>query len=128
MEKSRNYYLTPCGLDCAKCSIHLRTEEELDHWRKHNVDLEKIRCDGCRSDRKGSHWSPDCIILQCCVYDKGLEFCAQCSDFPCPALQEWARGYDHHAKAVARLKQMKQQGVEEWIRSYLALDPRTNEL
>lgn len=118
MKKSRNS-LTPCGLDCARCSIHLRTEEELEYWRKQSVDLRKIRCDGCRSDRQGAHWSPDCKILQCCVYDKGLEFCAQCGDFPCSTIKEWIGGYKHHGEAVARLMQMKQQGVDQWIAAYL---------
>lgn len=115
MEKSRRWWLTPCGLDCTQCSIHLRTEEELEYWRKQNVDPETIRCDGCRSDRKGHHWSPDCEILQCCVYERALEFCAQCPDFLCSKLEEWGKEYEHHARGVEKLKEMRAKGIEAFL-------------
>ena len=116
--KARRWYLTPCGLDCHPCSIRLRTKEELNYWARQNVDLDKIRCDGCRSDRKNGHWSPNCTILQCCVYGKKLEFCAECSDFPCGKIKDWAKEYEHHARAVQRLEDMKSSGVEEWLQEH----------
>lgn len=119
MSEERRWFLTPCGLDCFNCSIRLRTDEELNYWRSRNVDTDKIRCDGCRSDRGGHHWSPQCRILQCCVYDKKLEFCAECPEFPCSSIETWGRAYDHHAKAVERLKEMKKVGVEQWVGQYL---------
>jgi len=39
-----------CGIDCMTCSIHLRTEEELEYHKSHKRDLDKVRCDGCRSE------------------------------------------------------------------------------
>jgi hypothetical protein len=119
MSEERRWFLTPCGLDCVNCSIRLRTDEELNYWRSRNVDTDKIRCDGCRADRSGHHWAPQCRILQCCVYDKKLEFCAECPEFPCPSLEEWGREHDHHARAVERLKEMKKAGIEQWVGQYL---------
>jgi hypothetical protein len=116
--KARRWYLTPCGLDCHPCSIRLRTKEELNYWARQSVDLDKIRCDGCRSDRKKNHWSPKCDILQCCVYKRKLEFCAECSDFPCEKIKDWAREYEHHAAAVQRLEDMKNRGIEEWLQEH----------
>ena len=115
MQKTKRWWIAACGLHCDKCTIHLRAEEELEYWRKQNADLEKIRCDGCRSDRKGSHWSPDCNILQCCVYDRDHDFCSQCADFPCKKLEEWAKDFEHHARAVERLKEMKEKGAEGYL-------------
>lgn len=115
-ENQRHWFLAPCGLDCGSCSIHLRTDDELSYWVQRNVDPGKIRCDGCRSDRHKHHWSPDCGILQCCVYERRLEFCDQCTDFPCQALTDWGKEFKHHAEAVARLKEMKKMGVEQWLR------------
>lgn len=115
----RRWFLTPCGLDCSDCSIRLRTKEELDYWKKQNVDPDKIRCNGCRSDRNGHHWSADCKILQCCVYERNLEFCAECADFPCSDLDEWAAGYEHHAKAVEILHEMKKMGIDAWLKKHL---------
>ena len=118
MTEDRRWFVTPCGLDCYSCPIRLRTDEELAYWQSQNVDPDKIRCDGCRSDREGDHWAPKCKILQCCVYEKGLEFCAQCSDFPCHSLEEWGREYEHHAKAVETLRIMKETGIELWLGQY----------
>lgn len=113
----RRWFLTPCGLDCYTCPIRLRTEEELRYWTEQNVDTEKIHCGGCRSARDENHWSPDCRILDCCVYQRGYEFCAQCPDFPCSILEDWANEYEHHARAFAELKEMKKAGVEVWFQN-----------
>ncbi len=115
MKQARRWFLTPCGLDCYFCSIRLRTDEELEYWRTQGVDPKKIRCNGCRSDRSGDHWDAECKILQCCVYDRKHEFCAECPYFPCAALEDWGKQYEHHAKAVKRLHDMKQTGIEKWL-------------
>ena len=49
------------------------------------------------------------------VYNKRIEFCAQCDEFPCETLHEWVGDLKHHAKAVERLKEMRQEGIEEWL-------------
>jgi len=115
VKKSKRFWLSPCCLDCSGCPIHLRTEEELDYWRKLEADLEKIRCNGCRSDPKDHHWAPDCEILHCCVYEKGFEFCSQCPDFPCQVIKDWEKQYKTHAQAVKRLLEMKEKGTEKWL-------------
>ena len=91
----------------------------MNYWAERNVELEKIRCDGCRSPRNKNHWSPDCKMLECCVYQRKLEFCAQCPAFPCQILEDWAAEYEHHAQAVAELKKMKKTGVEAWLKKRL---------
>lgn len=118
MKRPKRWFVTPCGLDCSTCPIRLRTKEELDYWREQSVDPDKIRCDGCRSDRTGHHWSPDCKILQCCVYERHLEFCAQCTDFPCSLLEEWIDNYEHHEQAVQRLHDMKETGIDAWLKKH----------
>lgn len=119
MKGSKRWYLTPCGLDCSCCTIRLRTREELDYWKGQGVDPDKIRCDGCRSDRTGHHWSPDCKILKCCVDERHLEFCAECPDLPCSILEEWAGDIQHHKQAVERLSEMKKAGIDEWLKRHI---------
>ena len=114
-DKPKRWWLTPCGLNCSFCPIHLRTDGELNYYRQRNVDPEKIRCDGCRSDRTGNHWSPDCELLQCCVDQRGFEFCAECPEFPCSIINKWAQDYDHHKQAVRRLAEMKESGIQTWL-------------
>lgn len=117
MGKVRNL-LAVCGMDCNDCSIRLRTEEELAYWRSKNIDPDRIRCDGCRSERKeGQHWCPDCKLLACCVDQKGFEFCAQCSDLnTCRLIKEFELPYESHRKAVSRLREMQAVGVDTWLR------------
>ncbi len=102
-----NTWVAPCGINCSNCSIHSRTEEELSYWKSQNVDLNSIWCDGCRSDRTKSHWSPDCKLLECCVYQKHLDFCSDCSEFPCQTYRDWAAEDDHHRKAYEYLLEKK---------------------
>ncbi len=115
MEKPDCYWLSPCALSCDTCSIHLSTDEELAYWEEQKVDLDTIRCDGCRSSLEGNHWSPRCPILVCCVYKKKLSYCSQCDEFPCEIIQKWTADFPHHADAVERLHEMKEQGVAEWL-------------
>jgi hypothetical protein len=120
MQSAKRWFLTPCGLDCSTCTIRLRTKEELAYWEKQHVDPEKIKCDGCRSERSGHHWSPDCKILECCIHERQLEFCAACPDFPCSVLDAWAKAHEHHKKALQRLNAMKKSGIGEWLKKYFA--------
>lgn len=115
--------IAPCGIDCGACPIRRApfdsdAAEELVSWFKGNKWLEEeegineiiskgMYCKGCRSDRKALHWSPDCQILECCVYEKELDYCYECSEFVCERLEEWAEENSGHKKALKRLKRLK---------------------
>ncbi|MFN2164839.1 MAG: DUF3795 domain-containing protein, partial [Anaerolineae bacterium] len=60
----------------------------------------------CHGDR-AAHWSADCWILRCCVDERGLESCAECVEFPCARLLEWAHGDAQYEQALARLQAMR---------------------
>ena len=62
-------------------------------------------CKGCHGDR-AVHWSADCLILKCCVDEKGLEFCYQCDEFTCGRLEEWSKGSESYTAALNRLREM----------------------
>lgn len=123
--KSEKQMIAPCGLDCGPCPIRLipidseAAEKAIDWfkqmgWLQEEEGAEeaierKMYCKGCRSDRKDVHWSSDCFILQCCVYEKNLEFCYECDDFPCNRLLERAKENDQYQKALEKLKRMKEE-------------------
>jgi hypothetical protein len=65
----------------------------------------KLLCPGCHGDRT-AHWSPDCWILQCCVDQKHLRDCSQCTTLPCDRLVEWSKTDDSYGKALARLQSL----------------------
>jgi hypothetical protein len=107
--------IAACGLDCTDCDIRLATTnvqlamdiaQWFKHERKEDVPIERIRCDGCSGDRE-HHWAADCWILKCCIDGKGLNFCYECTDFPCAALEQWAGGSERYGKALERLKGMR---------------------
>lgn len=108
-----------CGLDCAGCDMRMATSDkelaaDISGWfkRKLGKDIrpEEIHCDWCRGDRE-IHWSADCWILQCCVDEKGHDYCCECDDFPCERLEEWATKDERYREALERLKTMKEDRI-----------------
>ena len=114
MEAKKKSMLAPCGIYCGGCGIHLRTDEELEYWKQQKVDLNSIKCDGCRSGPK-ERWSSDCEIFDCCVITKKLMYCSECDNFPCIMIENWIGNMEHHRKAIERLKAMKEYGTDKWL-------------
>ena len=105
-----------CGLICDKCDImeathNKETAKRIAEWFRKELDIEvkpeDIHCRGCRGDRE-MHWSADCWILKCCADERNLEFCYQCSEFPCGKLREWVKENERYGEALERLKEMKE--------------------
>lgn len=113
--------MAACGLDCGTCSIRRyafddeAAAEVLPWFRAMGWLAEgegrgeaiamKMLCSGCRGDRS-LHWSADCWILLCCVDQRHLRNCSQCTTFPCDRLVEWAKTDDSYGKAFARLQSL----------------------
>ncbi len=102
-----------CGLDCSECNFfQARTDEEkakkIVKWMKEkkniDVDISDVGCAGCRGD-KSEHHSPDCAILKCCVDQRGLDYCCECSAFPCVRLTERTDQSERYTKALNWLKE-----------------------
>jgi hypothetical protein len=107
--------IAACGLDCTDCDMRQATtnpelQRTIARWfkekRNRDVKPEEIHCTWCKGDRSG-HWSADCWILKCCVDGKGLHYCSECPQFPCPPLGEWSRQNDRYGRAYARLLAMR---------------------
>ena len=118
----RDRNMAACGIICDGCPIlkaslgDMKAAEDLANWWKGEGWLEENEgpedvlakgphCTGCHGDR-ATHWSADCWILQCCVDDKGKQFCNECDEFPCDRLVEWAGQNDNYAEALNRLKEL----------------------
>ena len=91
-----------CGLDCGLCPRY--------------YTLGTSRCPGCCGP---DFWQkhPGSPILTCCVRRKGLEFCSDCSDFPCSKFKDVDR-YDSfltHQKMVSNLNFIKKYGIKKFI-------------
>lgn len=131
--------LAPCGLHCGKCFAFVdgdikndskRLKEslgEFDIYAARFVDLineplfEKypdfkellsyfasVECNGCRKEK--CKIFKDCKVRDC-YETKGIDFCCQCSDFPCENT-----GFDNHLhkRSVDINLRIKEIGVEEY--------------
>ncbi|UCE96922.1 MAG: DUF3795 domain-containing protein [Candidatus Bathyarchaeota archaeon] len=121
---SGKWVISTCGLNCAKCDIYEaghgneRVRDQILAWfekdRNQILKPEDVRCDGCRGSLE-KHWSSDCMIMLC-AKNKAVEYCFECTDFPCTLLKEFGSdGISHHARTVKNLKRMKAIGIDAWI-------------
>ena len=124
-ENSEKWLVSVCGLNCAMCDIYQafhgneRLREEIISWfekeRNEIVKPQQIRCQGCR-ESLDTHWSPDCKMMLCAM-KKGVQYCFQCVDFPCPTVNEFGSdGTSHHERTVENSRRMKKIGIEAWIK------------
>lgn len=116
--KTKKELTAPCGIDCFNCEVYAgNITEETKAVMAQRLHLEpgKVPCKGCR-EQQGCrlHWN-SCDTLDC-VRSKGVAFCFECGDFPCPMLQPAADGaakYPHNMK-VYNLCRIKSIGVDRW--------------
>jgi hypothetical protein len=111
-------FTAPCGIDCFNCEVfesNLTEENRARFSAAFKLAPEAVACKGCRaSGGCRLHWGK-CDTLDC-VKDKGIEFCHECTEFPCAMLcpsAESAQRYPHNLK-LYNLCRMKQLGIEKW--------------
>lgn len=97
-----------CGLDCGLCPRH------------YTVGVSK--CPGCAGvGFFNKH--PSCPFITCCVKKKGLEICAECSEFPCSKFkssEEYQRlkqssSYPPYKKVMQNLNFIKEHGIKKFV-------------
>ena len=112
---------SPCGLDCFNCPMYLANENhELRSAisKNLNIPIEKAVCKGCRNENATIpflNWTEPCDIHKC-IEQKEINFCCDCSDFPCDYLQPYAdraAEFPHNTK-VFNLCLIKKMGLEAW--------------
>jgi hypothetical protein len=83
--------LACCGLDCESCAQRPKD------------------CDGCHAE--GDHlWHADCKIRVCCKFEKKLDNCSLCREFPCEVISAFGSDkWAHHRAAVKRLHELRAQ-------------------
>lgn len=97
-----------CGLDCGLCPRYYTAGPS--------------RCPGCGGpDFFNKH--PSCSFITCCVRNKNLEVCAECSDFPCSKFKsdeeyrqlKESSSYPLYKKVLPNLRFIKEQGIEKFM-------------
>ncbi len=114
----------PCGLDCFNCPMYKASSDE--ETRKSlaasmNKPLELAQCKGCRNENGTIRFmgmKEPCNVYRCCIQSKGLEFCSDCSEFPCDYLHPYADKASRvpHNTKVFNLCLIKKMGLEKWAK------------
>ncbi len=113
----------PCGLDCFNCPMYLAAENE--NLRKAisknmNIPYEMAVCKGCRPENGTIGFlkmTEPCSVYKC-ISEKGLDFCCDCTDFPCDHLHPYAdrASLVPHNTKVFNLCLIKKMGLEKWAK------------
>jgi hypothetical protein len=98
-----------CGLDCGLCP------------RYYTVGSSK--CPGCAGPGFFQK-HPSCSFITCCVKNKRLEVCAECSDFPCSKFKSEAEyrqlkeshSYPPCRKILPNMRFIRENGLNEFVR------------
>jgi hypothetical protein len=121
MDVDHHRMTAPCGLACFACALHLaRYHPALETIISSTFGMpqEMISCKGCRDEGgKCGHLPMPCRVYPC-AQEKGIEFCHECSDFPCDYLHPYADRADMlpHNTKVFNLCLMKKMGLDAWAK------------
>ena len=102
--------IAPCGMNCSLCSGYLAQKNSL----KEKV-IGKQYCPGCRiANKQCAFLKKKCDLL----LNNKVEFCFQCSDFPCKRLQALDRRYRtrYRMSMIDNLNFIKANGLAKFIR------------
>ena len=114
----------PCGLDCFNCSMYLANENEemrAKISKNMGIPLEQAICKGCREEAGKPVFlnrTEPCNVYRC-ITKRNLDFCSQCSDFPCDNLHPYADRASEvpHNTKVFNLCLIKKMGLESWAKT-----------
>ena len=117
--------VSPCGYSCLSCAAYEHsdcTDEVViqKEAERANLTIDKLRgmCAGCRSKQGRPHRDILCQTYDCCVNNKGLDFCFQCEDFPCLKLAPVSGRAEvrRHNTKVYNLLMLQKLGLKDYIR------------
>ena len=125
-------FVSPCGLYCGVCAIHIAHRDNNQKFKERLVNLYKggvagkgtlpnsenlttddIRCQGCLSDDRFLHCN-QCEIRDC-TRAKGVTGCHQCDQFPCALIENFPMAVGK--KVILRsVPYRRKVGTEKWVR------------
>ncbi|MCD4744220.1 MAG: DUF3795 domain-containing protein [Desulfobacteraceae bacterium] len=129
--KTNPDFISPCGLYCGVCAIHIAYRDNNQKFKERLVDLYKggvigkgtlpnskalttdnIQCNGCMSDNLFMHCK-QCEIRDC-TREKGYTGCHQCDEFPCKYIENFPMAVGK--KIILRaIPYRRKVGDEKWI-------------
>jgi hypothetical protein len=111
--------VAPCGIDCGTCELYLCKDNQqlFAYLLGKGIPEEKLPCTGCRNIEGNCPVIGSKCATYVCVIEKNVEFCTDCSDFPCSKLHPSADRADvlPHNLKVFNLCTIQREGVEGFI-------------
>jgi predicted RNA-binding Zn-ribbon protein involved in translation (DUF1610 family) len=106
-----------CGLFCPACTAFIGTSEDPERLanmaKRLGRPTEDLQCRGCRSDTR-SYFCRTLCTMATCAADRGVDFCGQCSDYPCAALKTFQAAMPHRIELWQSQARIKEVGYETW--------------
>lgn len=93
-----------CGIDCGLCPRY--------------YTVGKSRCPGCCGEGFEEQ-RPLCPVINCCVKKRGLEVCAECSEFPCDKFKKESTLKDSfcsHSRMIPNQRLIQEIGIEAFLK------------
>jgi len=114
---------SPCGLDCFNCPVYLANENgklRAVIAERFVIPEKEAVCQGCRNEGGMIAFlgmTEPCNVYRC-IKKKGLQFCCDCSEFPCDHLHPYAdqATVKPHNTKVFNLALIKKMGLEAWAK------------
>jgi len=107
-----------CGLFCQSCSIYIGTMEEPRRLeriaRAMDQTEDETRCEGCRSLVRTSYCKT--CKMYACAEAKGIDFCVQCSDYPCHEITTFQSILPHRLELWQSQERIREAGWEQWYK------------
>lgn len=113
----------PCGLDCFNCPLYIAKDDMVLRKKiseNKGLSFDKAFCEGCRNHNGTIPFldmKEPCSVYKC-ITQKQIEFCSDCSDFPCDNLHPYAEQANEkpHNTKVFNLALIKKMGLENWAK------------
>lgn len=106
-----------CGLFCPACSLFIGTKEDTKRLKmmaeRFQLPVEELECHGCRSEKIGIFCRNYCKMKKCTA-EKGIDFCGECSEYPCEELKAFQAQMPHRIELWKSQERIKEVGFEKW--------------
>lgn len=106
-----------CGLFCPSCSLFIGTKEDPERLKmmaaRLQISVEELECHGCRSEKRGIFCRNQCKMTKCNA-EKGIDFCVECSEYPCEELKVFQAQLPHRIELWESQERIKEVGYEKW--------------
>ncbi len=75
--------------------------------------LEEMQCNGCRSEKRCYYCEIKCTMSKCAA-KKRIEFCVECSEYPCKDLKAFQAEMPHRIELWKAQERIKKAGWAKW--------------